>query len=109
MTAQAKSASVGSGKAAQQTELPILHKKTNRNRTFAVQLQVVRDTAVKRTGIRRRNPYHTRHTYAYRLLAFGANPLLLANQMGHENTQSVYIYSTWINGMATGQICCMRD
>lgn len=55
------------------------------------------DAAVKRAGIRRRNPYHTRHTYACWLLSAGANPSFIANQMGHENAQMMYeIYSAWI-------------
>ncbi|EFH7176082.1 integrase, partial [Escherichia coli] len=32
------------------------------------------NAAVKRAGIRRRNPYHTRHTFACWLLTAGANP-----------------------------------
>lgn len=42
------------------------------------------EAAVKRAGIRRRNPYHTRHTFACWLLTAGANPSFIANQMGHE-------------------------
>lgn len=61
--------------------------------------------AVKPTGIRRRNPYHTRHTYACWLLSAGANPSFIANQMGHENAQMVYgIYGTWIEDMNNEQI-----
>ncbi len=52
------------------------------------------NVTVKRAGIRRRNPYHTRHTFAYWLLSAGANPSFIANQMGHKNAQMVYkIYS----------------
>ncbi|WP_409072003.1 tyrosine-type recombinase/integrase, partial [Listeria monocytogenes] len=42
------------------------------------------NAAVKRAGIRRRNPYHTRHTFACWLLTAGANPAFIASQMGHE-------------------------
>jgi integrase len=34
--------------------------------------------SVKRAGIRRRNPYHTRHTFACWLLSAGANPSFAA-------------------------------
>ena len=56
--------------------------------------------ALKRAGIRRRNPYHTRHTYACWLLSAGANPSFIANQMGHENAQRVcHSDTTWIEEM----------
>jgi integrase len=48
------------------------------------------NAAVKRAGIRRRNPYHTRHTFACWLLSAGANPSFIVSQMGHENAQMVY-------------------
>lgn len=38
-------------------------------------------SAVKRADIRRRNPYHTRHTYACWMLTAGANPSFIANQV----------------------------
>ena len=61
--------------------------------------------AVKLAGIRRRNPYHTRHTYACWLLSAGANPSFIASQMGHENAQMAYeIYGTWIEDMNNEQI-----
>jgi integrase len=63
------------------------------------------NAAVKRAGIRRRNPYHTRHTFACWLLSAGANPSFIANQMGHENAQMVYeIYATWIEEMNGAQV-----
>lgn len=63
------------------------------------------NTAVKRSGIRRRNPYHTRHTYACWLLSAGANPSFIASQMGHENAQMVYeIYGKWIEDMNEDQV-----
>lgn len=63
------------------------------------------NAAVKRAGIRRRNPYHTRHTFACWLLSAGANPSFIANQMGHENAQMVYeIYATWIEEMNGEQV-----
>ena len=63
------------------------------------------NAAIKRAGIRRRNPYHTRHTFACWLLSAGANPSFIANQMGHENAQMVYeIYATWIEEMNGEQV-----
>lgn len=63
------------------------------------------DAAVKRAGIRRRNPYHTRHTYACWLLSAGANPSFIASQMGHENAQMVYeVYAAWIEELSGDQV-----
>lgn len=63
------------------------------------------NAAIKRAGIRRRNPYHTRHTFACWLLSAGANPSFIANQMGHENAQMVYeIYATWIEELNGEQV-----
>ena len=67
------------------------------------------NAAVKRAGIRRRNPYHTRHTFACWLLSAGANPSFIANQMGHENAQMVYeIYATWIEEMNSEQVAMLN-
>jgi len=63
------------------------------------------EDVIKHAGIRRRNPYHTRHTFACWLLSAGANPSFIANQMGHANAQMVYtIYATWIEEMNGEQI-----
>ncbi|ELC6408029.1 tyrosine-type recombinase/integrase [Enterobacter hormaechei] len=57
---------------------------------------------VNRAGIRRCNPYHTRHTFACWFLPVAANPSFIANQMGHIHAQMVYeIYATWIEEMNT--------
>jgi integrase len=48
-------------------------------------------------GVRYRNPYQTRHTYASSLLMLGANPLYVANQLGHVDTALVFrTYGKWI-------------
>lgn len=48
-------------------------------------------------GVRYRNPYQTRHTFASSLLMLGANPLYVANQMGHADTTMVMrTYGKWI-------------
>ena len=41
--------------------------------------------AIKDAGIRYRNPYQTRHTYASMLLSAGENPAWISKQMGHTN------------------------
>ncbi len=48
-------------------------------------------------GVRYRNPYQTRHTFASSLLMLGANPLYVATQMGHRDTTMVTRhYGKWI-------------
>jgi len=45
--------------------------------------------ALKAAGVRYRNPYQTRHTYASMLLSAGENPAWIAKQMGHTNMNMV--------------------
>jgi integrase len=53
--------------------------------------------ALKRAGVRYRNPYQTRHTYASMLLSSGENMLWVAKQMGHCDTEMIIkIYGKWI-------------
>ncbi len=48
-------------------------------------------------GVRYRNPYQTRHTYASMLLSRGENPLWVANQMGHVDTEMINRhYGKWM-------------
>lgn len=42
---------------------------------------------LKRAGVRYRNPYQTRHTYASMLISQGENVLWVSKQMGHANMQ----------------------
>jgi len=42
-----------------------------------------------RAGVRYRNPYQTRHTYACMMLSRGENMLWLAGQMGHADTTMI--------------------
>ncbi|MCG9081467.1 tyrosine-type recombinase/integrase, partial [Laribacter hongkongensis] len=52
---------------------------------------------LKRAGVRYRNPYQTRHTYASMLLSRGENPWWLATQMGHVNIEMIMRhYGKWI-------------
>ncbi|PHV05371.1 site-specific integrase [Janthinobacterium sp. BJB412] len=48
-------------------------------------------------GVRFRNPYQTRHTFASNLLMLGAVPLYVASQMGHADTTMIFrTYGKWI-------------
>ena len=53
--------------------------------------------ALKKAGIRYRNPYQTRHTYASMLVSEGENLWWLAQQMGHETIEMIMKhYGKWI-------------
>ena len=53
--------------------------------------------ALRKAGVRYRNPYQTRHTFASTLLSSGANPLFVAKQMGHRDTEMITRnYGRWI-------------
>lgn len=53
--------------------------------------------AIKLSGVKYRNPYQTRHTYASTLLSQGENPLKVAQQMGHSDWGMIrLIYGRWI-------------
>lgn len=52
---------------------------------------------LKKAEIRYRNPYQTRHTFASMLLSRGENPLWVAQQMGHVDTEMIIKhYGRWI-------------
>lgn len=52
---------------------------------------------IKKSGVRYRNPYQTRHTYASMLLSEGENPWWVAEQMGHETIEMIMRhYGKWI-------------
>lgn len=52
---------------------------------------------VKRAGIRYRTQYHTRHTFACRMLTAGANPEWVAFYLGHVDSHMVRtVYGAWI-------------
>jgi len=54
-------------------------------------------------GIRSRDAYHTRHTYATLALMAGSNPAYIARQLGHATTAMVFQkYSGWIDGGDNG-------
>lgn len=59
--------------------------------------------ALKKAGIRYRNPYQTRHTYASMLLSAGENPMWVAQQMGHKDWAMIRrVYGRWIPEMNPG-------
>lgn len=59
-------------------------------------------STIKILGIRYREPYQTRHSYATMLLMAGANPAWAAKQMGHSPQVFLKIYARWIDGKASG-------
>lgn len=57
---------------------------------------------LKQAGVRYRNPYQTRHTYASMMLSAGENPLWVATQMGHKDTEMIIKhYGRWIPDKST--------
>ena len=53
--------------------------------------------ALKKSGVRYRNPYQTRHTIASQHLSEGTNPLWVTQQMGHKNWSTIMkVYGKWI-------------
>ena len=56
----------------------------------------------KKAGIRHRNQYQTRHTYAANMLEAGESDRFVARQMGHKNTNMVHrVYGAWIRDNVT--------
>ncbi|QLG87684.1 DUF3596 domain-containing protein [Chitinibacter bivalviorum] len=50
------------------------------------------------SGLRYRNPYQTRHTFATLNLMAGANPMWVSRQMGHTSMKMLLeVYSRWID------------
>nr|WP_279114770.1 site-specific integrase [Enterobacter soli] len=63
------------------------------------------ENGLKKAGVRARDPYQSRHTYACWSLSAGANPSFIASQMGHENAKMVYeVYGKWIGEMSKNQV-----
>lgn len=58
--------------------------------------------ALKLAGLRHREPYQTRHSYATMLLMSGANPTWAAKQMGHSPQVFFKIYARWIEAASRG-------
>ncbi len=60
-------------------------------------------SSLKRLGIRYRQPYNLRHTYATTLLMAGVNPAFAAQQLGHSIELFLNTYSRWIGGDANAR------
>lgn len=68
------------------------------------------NASLKRAGIRQRDPYQSRHTYACWSLSAGANPSFIASQMGHEDARMVYeVYSKWLGDMDGDQVSMLNS
>lgn len=68
------------------------------------------DAHIKRAGLRHRNAYQTRHTYACWSLSAGANPNFIATQMGHADAQMVYkVYGKWMAEKNTEQVALLNQ
>lgn len=53
--------------------------------------------AMKKSGVRYRRPYQTRHTYASMMLSAGEHPMWVAQQMGHSDwTMIARVYGRWM-------------
>ncbi|MDN2486375.1 site-specific integrase [Kosakonia sacchari] len=60
---------------------------------------------LRRSGIRHRRAYESRHTYACWALSAGANPNFIATQMGHTSAQMVYnVYGKWMTDNNSNQM-----
>jgi integrase len=65
---------------------------------------------LKKAGVRYRNPYQTRHTYASTLLSRGENPWWVAKQMGHVDVEMVFRhYGKWIPNKDGGRYQLVND
>ena len=65
---------------------------------------------IKRAGIRYRNAYQSRHTYACWSLSAGANPNFIATQMGHTDAQMVYkVYGKWMSEKSGEQVALLNQ
>lgn len=53
--------------------------------------------ALKKAGVKYREPYQTRHTFASMLLSRGEEPMLVAKEMGHKDWGMIRkVYGRWI-------------
>lgn len=59
----------------------------------------------KRSGIRPRRPYQTRHTYACWCLTARGNLAFIAKQMGHKDfTMLVEVYAKWMDDESPAEL-----
>lgn len=70
---------------------------TNKEWTHSKKIHETWQKVIEQSGVKYRNPYQMRHTYASTLLSNGENVFWLATQMGHENTEMIFKhYGKWI-------------
>ncbi|PMZ71764.1 integrase [Pseudomonas sp. FW305-70] len=59
--------------------------------------------AMKKSGVRWRRPYQSRHTYASMMLSAGENPMWVAKQLGHKDwTMIAKVYGRWMPSADVG-------
>lgn len=64
----------------------------------------------RRSGIRPRRPYQTRHTYACWCIAAHGNLAFIANQMGHKDfTMLTKVYGKWMEDASEGEVQRLWD
>lgn len=68
-----------------------------------VQRRLYYTPTLRALGLRHRDMYQTRHTFATLLLMGGINPTWIAKQLGHTNALMLFkVYGTWIEGADKG-------
>ncbi|MEF9340976.1 tyrosine-type recombinase/integrase [Ralstonia solanacearum species complex bacterium KE101] len=76
---------------------PIFKTRAGEQFTGSHQIWRIWQAALKRAGVRYRNPYQTRHTYASMMLSAGEHPMWVAKQMGHADwTMIARVYGRWM-------------
>ena len=66
--------------------------------------------ALASAGMRHRNAYQTRHTFATIALMAGANPMWVSKQLGHTSMTTMWKhYARWIQGADHGRECGKLD
>lgn len=70
---------------------------TNKEWSHSAKIHGAWQRVIEASGVKYRNPYQMRHTYASTLISRGENIFWLATQMGHENTEMISKhYGKWI-------------
>ncbi|KAA0995504.1 DUF3596 domain-containing protein [Pseudomonas sp. ANT_J12] len=65
--------------------------------------RVIWTPAMKKSGVRYRRPYQSRHTYASMMLSAGENPMWVAKQLGHKDwTMIAKVYGRWMPSADVG-------
>jgi len=74
------------------------------------QLRCFWNPALRALGLRHRDAYQTRHTFATLLLMGGVNPTYISRQLGHANTGMLFkVYGRWIEGADKGAEAAKAD